>query len=133
MKVNDFLDFPVPEPKYKIPITKSAEEPHLERQRGGFGFLGGPGETQMEADRRMLAERIGKIKKELEQVRRTRGLHRDSRKRVPFPVVALVGYTNAGKSTLFNALTGASVHAQDQLLPRWTRPCADCVCPQAAM
>lgn len=88
---------------------------HLERQRGGFGFLGGPGETQMEADRRMLAERIGKIKKELEQVRRTRGLHRESRKRVPFPVVALVGYTNAGKSTLFNALTGASVHAQDQL------------------
>ncbi|MBS1074300.1 GTPase HflX [Gluconobacter sp. Dm-73] len=88
---------------------------HLERQRGGFGFLGGPGETQMEADRRMLAERIGKIRKELEQVRRTRGLHRESRKRVPFPVVALVGYTNAGKSTLFNALTGASVHAQDQL------------------
>ncbi|QDH17324.1 GTPase HflX [Swingsia samuiensis] len=88
---------------------------HLERQRGGFGFLGGPGETQMEADRRMLAERIGKIKKELEQVRRTRGLHRDARKRVPFPIVALVGYTNAGKSTLFNALTGASVHAQDQL------------------
>ncbi|KXV46194.1 GTPase HflX [Gluconobacter albidus] len=88
---------------------------HLERQRGGFGFLGGPGETQMEADRRMLAERIGKIRKELDQVRRTRGLHRESRKRVPFPVVALVGYTNAGKSTLFNALTGASVHAQDQL------------------
>lgn len=88
---------------------------HLERQRGGFGFLGGPGETQMEADRRMLAERIGKIRKELEQVRRTRGLHRDARKRVPFPVVALVGYTNAGKSTLFNALTGATVHAQDQL------------------
>ena len=88
---------------------------HLERQRGGFGFLGGPGETQMEADRRMLAERIGKIRKELEQVRRTRGMHRESRKRVPFPVVALVGYTNAGKSTLFNALTGASVHAQDQL------------------
>ncbi|EHH67364.1 GTPase HflX [Gluconobacter morbifer] len=88
---------------------------HLERQRGGFGFLGGPGETQMEADRRMLAERIGKIKKELEQVRRTRGLHRDARKRVPFPVVALVGYTNAGKSTLFNALTGASVQAENQL------------------
>ncbi|KXV26709.1 GTPase HflX [Gluconobacter japonicus] len=88
---------------------------HLERQRGGFGFLGGPGETQMEADRRMLAERIGKIKQELEKVRRTRGLHRDARKRVPFPIVALVGYTNAGKSTLFNALTGASVHAQDQL------------------
>ena len=88
---------------------------HLERPRGGFGFLGGPGETQMEADRRMLAERIGKVKQELEKVRRTRGLHRDARKRVPFPIVALVGYTNAGKSTLFNALTGASVHAQDQL------------------
>ncbi|AQS87812.1 GTPase HflX [Neoasaia chiangmaiensis] len=88
---------------------------HLERQRGGFGFLGGPGETQMEADRRMLDERLVKLRKELEQVRRTRGLHRSARKKVPFPVVALVGYTNAGKSTLFNALTGASVHAQDQL------------------
>ncbi|MBV1838191.1 GTPase HflX [Acetobacter estunensis] len=88
---------------------------HLERQRGGFGFLGGPGETQIEADRRMIGDRIVRLKKELEQVRRTRGLHRSARKRVPFPIVALVGYTNAGKSTLFNALTGASVYAQDQL------------------
>ncbi len=88
---------------------------HLERQRGGFGFLGGPGETQIEADRRLIGDRIVRLKKELDQVRRTRGLHRDARKRVPFPVVALVGYTNAGKSTLFNALTGAAVHAQDQL------------------
>ncbi|HYZ63157.1 MAG TPA: GTPase HflX [Acetobacteraceae bacterium] len=88
---------------------------HLERQRGGFGFLGGPGETQIEADRRLIGERIVRVKKELEQVRRTRGLHRAARSRVPFPVVALVGYTNAGKSTLFNALTGAQVHAQDQL------------------
>ncbi len=88
---------------------------HLERQRGGFGFLGGPGETQIEADRRLITDRIVRLKKELEQVRRTRGLHRSARTRVPFPVVALVGYTNAGKSTLFNALTGAEVHAQDQL------------------
>lgn len=88
---------------------------HLERQRGGFGFLGGPGETQMEADRRMLDERLVKLRKELEQVRRTRGLHREARRRVPFPIVALVGYTNAGKSTLFNTITGAEVHAQDQL------------------
>ncbi len=88
---------------------------HLERQRGGFGFLGGPGETQIEADRRLITDRIVRLKRELEQVRRTRGLHRHARKRVPFPVVALVGYTNAGKSTLFNALTGADVHAQDQL------------------
>ncbi len=88
---------------------------HLERQRGGFGFLGGPGETQIEADRRLIGDRIVRLKKELEQVRRTRGLHRTARRRVPFPVVALVGYTNAGKSTLFNVLTGASVHAQDQL------------------
>ena len=88
---------------------------HLERQRGGFGFLGGPGETQIEADRRLIGERIVRLKRELEQVRRTRGLHRGARKRVPFPVVALVGYTNAGKSTLFNALTGAGVHAEDQL------------------
>ena len=88
---------------------------HLERQRGGFGFLGGPGETQIEADRRLIGERIVKLKKELEQVRRTRGLHRSARRRVPFPVVALVGYTNAGKSTLFNALTGAEVTARDQL------------------
>jgi len=88
---------------------------HLERQRGGFGFLGGPGETQIEADRRLITDRIVRLKRELEQVRRTRGLHRSARKRVPFPVAALVGYTNAGKSTLFNALTGAGVHAQDQL------------------
>jgi GTP-binding protein HflX len=88
---------------------------HLERQRGGFGFLGGPGETQIEADRRLIGDRIVRLKKELEQVRRTRGLHRSARRKVPFPVVALVGYTNAGKSTLFNALTGATVHAQDQL------------------
>ncbi|HTW26205.1 MAG TPA: GTPase HflX [Acetobacteraceae bacterium] len=88
---------------------------HLERQRGGFGFLGGPGETQIEADRRLIGERIVKLKRELEQVRRTRGLHRTARRRVPFPVVALAGYTNAGKSTLFNALTGAHVVAEDQL------------------
>ena len=88
---------------------------HLERQRGGFGFLGGPGETQIEADRRIIGERIVRLKKELEQVRRTRGLHRRARRRVPFPLIALVGYTNAGKSTLFNALTGAEVAARDQL------------------
>ena len=88
---------------------------HLERQRGGFGFLGGPGETQIEADRRLITDRIVRLKKEIEQVRRTRGLHRSARTRTPLPVVALVGYTNAGKSTLFNALTGADVHAQDQL------------------
>jgi GTP-binding protein HflX len=88
---------------------------HLERQRGGFGFLGGPGETQIEADRRLISDRIVRLKRDLEQVRRTRGLHRDARKRVPFPVVALVGYTNAGKSTLFNALTGSEVVAEDQL------------------
>jgi GTP-binding protein HflX len=88
---------------------------HLERQRGGFGFLGGPGETQIEADRRLIGDRIARLKQELEEVRRTRGLHRGARKRVPYPVVALVGYTNAGKSTLFNALTGAAVMAEDQL------------------
>jgi len=88
---------------------------HLERQRGGFGFLGGPGETQIEADRRLIGERIARLRKELEQVRRTRGLHRTARRRVPFPVVALVGYTNAGKSTLFNAMTGAGVYAKEQL------------------
>ena len=88
---------------------------HLERQRGGFGFLGGPGESQIEIDRRLIDDRIIRLKKELEQVRRTRGLHRSARQRVPYPVVALVGYTNAGKSTLFNALTGAGVYAQDQL------------------
>ncbi len=88
---------------------------HLERQRGGFGFLGGPGETQIEADRRLLAERIGKLKRELEDVRRTRGLGRRARKRTPFPTLALVGYTNAGKSTLFNRLTRAEVEAKDML------------------
>ncbi len=88
---------------------------HLERQRGGFGFLGGPGETQIEADRRLIGERIAQLRRELEQVRRTRGLHRTARRRVPFPIIALVGYTNAGKSTLFNALTGAGVTARDQL------------------
>jgi GTPase len=88
---------------------------HLERQRGGFGFMGGPGETQIEADRRLITERLVRLRKELEHVRRTRGLHRSARSRTPLPVVALVGYTNAGKSTLFNALTGAQVHAQDQL------------------
>jgi GTP-binding protein HflX len=88
---------------------------HLERQRGGFGFLGGPGETQIESDRRLIGERITKIKKELEGVKRTRGLQRRARKRVPFPVIALVGYTNAGKSTLFNALTQSEVLAKDLL------------------
>ena len=88
---------------------------HLERQRGGFGFLGGPGETQIEADRRLIDDRLVRLRKDLEQVRRTRGLHRSARRRVPFPVIALVGYTNAGKSTLFNALTGAEVTAKDQL------------------
>jgi GTP-binding protein HflX len=88
---------------------------HLERQRGGFGFLGGPGESQIESDRRLIAERIVRIKAELEKVKRTRSLGRQARKRVPFPVVALVGYTNAGKSTLFNRLTQADVLAQDLL------------------
>jgi GTP-binding protein HflX len=88
---------------------------HLERQRGGFGFLGGPGETQIEADRRMIQERIMRIERELEQVTRTRRLHRESRRRVPYPIIALVGYTNAGKSTLFNALTTGGVLAQDLL------------------
>src|SRR5690242_6151311 len=88
---------------------------HLERQRGGFGFLGGPGETQIESDRRMIEERIAKIERELEGVKKTRKLHRDSRKRVPYPVVALVGYTNAGKSTLFNRMTRARVLEADML------------------
>ena len=88
---------------------------HLERQRGGFGFLGGPGETQLEADRRIIAERIARIERDLEGVKRTRGLHRTSRKRVPYPIVALVGYTNAGKSTLFNRLTNAAVLSTDML------------------
>jgi GTP-binding protein HflX len=88
---------------------------HLERQRGGFGFLGGPGETQIETDRRLLRDRIARLKKELEAVRRTRTLHRARRQRAPNPVIALVGYTNAGKSTLFNRLTGAEVMAKDLL------------------
>ncbi|CAA7621801.1 GTPase HflX [Magnetospirillum sp. SS-4] len=88
---------------------------HLERQRGGFGFLGGPGETQIEADRRMIGERITKLERELEDVKRTRDLHRKARRRVPYPIVALVGYTNAGKSSLFNTVTRAEVLAKDML------------------
>jgi GTP-binding protein HflX len=88
---------------------------HLERQRGGFGFLGGPGETQIEADRRMIRDRMARLRRELDEVKRTRSLHRARRKRAPWPVIALVGYTNAGKSTLFNRLTRATVLAEDML------------------
>ncbi len=88
---------------------------HLERQRGGFGFLGGPGETQIEADRRLIRDRMARLRRSLDDVRRTRGLHRERRQRAPWPVVALVGYTNAGKSTLFNRLSTAEVLAQDML------------------
>ncbi len=88
---------------------------HLERQRGGFGFLGGPGESQIEIDRRLIRDRMAKLRKQLEQVSRTRELHRKTRRDTPYPVVALVGYTNAGKSTLFNTLTGAGVLSMDKL------------------
>jgi GTPase len=88
---------------------------HLERQRGGFGFLGGPGESQLEIDRRLIGERIARLRRELDAVKRTRSLHREARRRVPYPVVALVGYTNAGKSTLFNRLTRAEVGAENML------------------
>jgi GTPase len=88
---------------------------HLERQRGGVGFMGGPGETQIEIDRRLIQDRMTRLERELEQVKRTRGLHRAGRERVPYPTVALVGYTNAGKSTLFNRLTRAEVLAKDML------------------
>jgi GTP-binding protein HflX len=88
---------------------------HLERQRGGFGFLGGPGESQLEIDRRLIGERITRLKRELETTKRTRELHRKARNRVPYPVIALVGYTNAGKSTLFNRLTRSEVFARDLL------------------
>ena len=88
---------------------------HLERQRGGAGFLGGPGETQIELDRRIIDDKIVRIKKELEKVRQTRGIQRSARRKVPYPVAALVGYTNAGKSTLFNYLSGSSVMAADML------------------
>ncbi|MFT0892308.1 GTPase HflX [Pseudochelatococcus sp. G4_1912] len=88
---------------------------HLERQRGGFGFLGGPGETQIEADRRIILERMTRLERDLDTVKRTRSLHRASRRRVPYPIVALVGYTNAGKSTLFNRLSSAEVMAEDML------------------
>ena len=88
---------------------------HLERQRGGFGFLGGPGESQLEIDRRLIGERIAHLRRELDDVKRTRALHREARRRVPYPVVALVGYTNAGKSTLFNRLTRSAVGAENML------------------
>ncbi len=105
---------------------------HLERQRGGVGFLGGPGETQIEADRRALQEKIVRIRRELDQVKRTRALHREGRKRVPYPVVALVGYTNAGKSTLFNTLTGAGVDARNLLFATLDPTMREISLPQGA-
>ncbi len=102
---------------------------HLERQRGGFGFLGGPGESQIELDRRMISERIDKIKNQLSNVVRTRELHRATRREVPFPLVALVGYTNAGKSTLFNRLTDANVVAQDMLFATLDPTIRGCALP----
>ncbi len=102
---------------------------HLERQRGGFGFLGGPGESQIEIDRRLIRDRISKIKKQLQDVTRTRELHRKVRRDVPYPVVALVGYTNAGKSTLFNRLTGANVLSMDKLFATLDPTMRGCVLP----
>ena len=105
---------------------------HLERQRGGFGFLGGPGETQIEADRRLIQERITRIERDLETVTRTRGLHRRAGPRVPYPVVALVGYTNAGKSTLFNRMTGGRGASPRTCCSRPSiRPCARSSCRMA--
>ncbi len=104
---------------------------HLERQRGGFGFLGGPRETQLEADRRVIEDRIKRIEAELEGVKRTRALHRESRKRMPYPIVALVGYTNAGKSTLFNHMTQASVLSADMLFATLDPTCAPSRCRTA--
>lgn len=105
---------------------------HLERQRGSLGFIGGPGETQIESDRRQLQERISRIEKELASVRRTRGLHRNQRQRNRIPVVALVGYTNAGKSTLFNRLTGADAVARDQLFATLDPTARQVVLPEGA-
>lgn len=105
---------------------------HLERQRGGAGFLGGPGETQIELDRRIIDDKIVRIRKELEKVKKTRELQRSARKRIPYPVVALVGYTNAGKSTLFNCLSSAGVLPKICCLPHSTRPCAASGCPEVA-
>src|SRR5207248_9883850 len=97
----------------RAPLVRSW--PQLERERGGLGLLGAPGESQLEIDRRLIGERIAKLRRERDDVKRTRALHREARRRVPYPVVALVGYTNAGKSTLFNHLTHAAVGAEDLL------------------
>ncbi len=105
---------------------------HLERQRGGFGFLGGPGESQIEIDRRLIRDRIAKINRELKEVTRTRALHRKNRRDTPYPVVALVGYTNAGKSTLFNRLTGAEVYAADKLFATLDPTMRACKLPSGA-